>query len=138
MKTSFENFKDDISVLEDKPNLWKGNLSDRWSIGSTPNGGYSMAFAAKAISNSLVHKDPLSISANYAGRLDFGETLVKVYPIHVTKSTSTARAELIQQDANSLLGWFDWLPVRLWALVCALAGSFSPNICLYFFVCFRT
>ena len=98
MKTSFENFKDDISVSEEKPNLWKGNLSDRWSIGRTPNGGYSMAFAAKAISNSLVHKDPLSISANYLERLDFGETLVKVYPIHVTKSTSTARAELIQQE----------------------------------------
>ena len=98
MKTSFENFKDDISVLEEEPNLWKGNLSDRWSIGSTPNGGYSMAFAAKAISNSLVHKDPLSISANYLERLDFGETLVKVSPIHVTKSTSTARAELIQQE----------------------------------------
>ena len=98
MKTSFENFKDDISVLEEDSNLWKGNLSDRWSIGSTPNGGYSMAFAAKAISNSLIHKDPLSISANYLERLDFGETLVKVYPIHVTKSTSTARAELIQQE----------------------------------------
>ena len=65
MKTSFENFADDISSNEEDKNLWKGNLSDRWSIGNTPNGGYSMAFAAKAISNSLAHKDPLSISANY-------------------------------------------------------------------------
>ena len=83
MKTSFENFKDDISVSEEKPYLWKGNLSDRWSIGSTPNGGYSMAFAAKAISNTLVHKDPLSISANYLERLDFGETYVTVSYTHL-------------------------------------------------------
>ena len=46
MKTSFENFVDDISSNEEDKNLWKGNLSDRWSIGNTPNGGYSMAFAA--------------------------------------------------------------------------------------------
>ena len=96
MKTSFENFVDDISSNEEDKNLWKGNLSDRWSIGNTPNGGYSMAFAAKAISNSLAHKDPLSISANYLERLDFGESLVKVYLVNESKSMSTARAELIQ------------------------------------------
>ena len=96
MKTSFENFADDISSNEEDKNLWKGNLSDRWSIGNTPNGGYSMAFAAKAISNSLAHKDPLSISANYLERLDFGESFVKVYLVNESKSMSTARAELIQ------------------------------------------
>ena len=71
MKTSFENFKDDILSVQKDTNFWTGNLSDRWSIGNTPNGGYSMAFAANAISNSLTHKDPLSISANYLERLDF-------------------------------------------------------------------
>ena len=96
MKTSFENFNNDIQAVKESDNLWKGNLSDRWSIGKTPNGGYSMAFAAKAISNSLTHKDPLAISANYLERVDFGETYIKVVPVHVTKSLSTARAELIQ------------------------------------------
>ena len=76
MKTSFENFNDDIKAVKESDNLWKGNLSDRWSIGKTPNGGYSMAFAAKAISNSLTHKDPLAISANYLERVDFGETYI--------------------------------------------------------------
>ena len=95
MKTSFENFKDDILSVQKDTNFWTGNLSDRWSIGNTPNGGYSMAFAAKAISNSLTHKDPLSISANYLERLDFGESLVKVYPVNESKSMSTARACLL-------------------------------------------
>ena len=98
MKTSFENFKDDILSVQKDTNFWTGNLSDRWSIGNTPNGGYSMAFAAKAISNSLTHKDPLSISANYLERLDFGESLVKVSPVNESKSMSTARAELIQDN----------------------------------------
>ncbi|MBT8148467.1 MAG: hypothetical protein KJO24_00945 [Gammaproteobacteria bacterium] len=40
------------------------------------------------------------------------------------RSQSLDRGE-IHRDAQSLLGWFDWLPVRLWALACALAGNFS-------------
>ena len=31
-------------------------------------------------------------------RLDFGESLVKVYPVNESKSMSTARAELIQDN----------------------------------------
>ena len=34
---------------------------------------------------------------------------------------------LIHKDVSSLLGWFGWLPVRLWAIACALAGSFSSG-----------
>ena len=33
MKTSFENFKDDILSVQKDTNFWTGNLSDRWSIG---------------------------------------------------------------------------------------------------------
>ena len=43
MKTPFEHFKTDTSVVQIEENLYEGNLSDRWSIGKTPNGGYTMA-----------------------------------------------------------------------------------------------
>ena len=65
MKTPFEHFKSDISVVQIEENLYEGNVSDMWSIGTTPNGGYTMALAAKAISESLEHKDPLIVTANY-------------------------------------------------------------------------
>ena len=52
MKTSFKYFTEDSSVTLLEENVWKGNLSARWSIGSTPNGGYSMALATRAISGS--------------------------------------------------------------------------------------
>jgi hypothetical protein len=98
MKTSFQYFTEDSSVTLLEENVWKGNLSDRWSIGSTPNGGYSMALATRAISGSLTHKDPLSITANYLERVDFGEAIIKVEPLSITKSLSTARASLIQDN----------------------------------------
>ncbi len=61
MKTSFQHFTEDSSVTQVENNTWKGVLSDRWGIGKTPNGGYSMALATRAISGSILHKDPLSI-----------------------------------------------------------------------------
>ena len=39
MKTPFEHFKTDISVVQISQDVYEGNLSNRWSIGSTPNGG---------------------------------------------------------------------------------------------------
>ena len=84
MKTSFQYFTEDSSVTLLEENVWKGNLSPRWSIGSTPNGGYSMALATRAISGSLTHKDPLSITANYLERVDFGEAIIKVEPLSIT------------------------------------------------------
>ena len=60
-----------------------------------------------------------------------------VAPIVSHKSVSESSDEsetwaqsLFHQDANPLLGWFDWLPVRLWALACALAGSFSSGFAI--------
>jgi len=42
----------------------------------------------------------------------------------IDEPTASSGSE-ISCDAASLLGWFDWLPARLWALACALAGNFS-------------
>ena len=42
MKTPFEHFKTDISVVQISQDVYEGNLSNRWSIGSTPNGGLSL------------------------------------------------------------------------------------------------
>ena len=98
MKTPFDHFKTDTSVVQIEENIYEGNLSDRWSIGKTPNGGYTMALAAKAISESLNHKDPLVITANYLNRLNFGKALISVEVLPYTKSLSSARATMLQDD----------------------------------------
>lgn len=98
MKTPFEHFKTDISVVQISQDVYEGNLSNRWSIGSTPNGGYTMAIAAKAISESLDHKDPLVITANYLNRLDFGTVKINVEVMPSTKSLSSARATMSQNN----------------------------------------
>ena len=98
MKTPFEHFKTDISVVQISQDVYEGNLSNRWSIGSTPNGGYTMAIAAKAISESLDHNDPLVITANYLNRLDFGKVKINVEVMPSTKSLSSARATMSQNN----------------------------------------
>ena len=98
MKTPFEHFKSDISVVQIEENLYEGNVSDMWSIGTTPNGGYTMALAAKAISESLEHKDPLIVTANYLNRVNFGKIDIKVETLPSTRSLSSARATMIQDN----------------------------------------
>ena len=98
MKTPFEHFKSDISVVQIEEDLYEGNVSDMWSIGTTPNGGYTMALAAKAISESLEHKDPLIITANYLNRVNFGKIDIKVETLPSTRSLSSARATMIQDN----------------------------------------
>lgn len=89
-KSCSASFKEDISVKELSSNLYEAFISDRWSIGNTANGGYSMAIIAKACSLSLNHKDPLSISTNYLQRVEFGVAEIEVVPLISSKSISTA------------------------------------------------
>ena len=71
---SKELFVRDTTVIRKSDNLFTAEVSENWSIGNTANGGYSMTLAAKAMSEFLEHKDPLSISAHYLDRVDFEDT----------------------------------------------------------------
>lgn len=90
-------FNDDIAVTKISAFNFTANISERWSIGQTANGGYSMAIIAKACSECLPHKDPLTISTNYLERVDFGIADIEITKISSTKSTSTAYISLRQK-----------------------------------------
>ena len=57
----YPKFLKDTSVERKDENTWEAELTDDWNIGGVANGGYSMATAARALSECLDHKDPLSI-----------------------------------------------------------------------------
>ena len=100
---SKELFVRDTTVIKKSDNLFTAEVSDNWSIGNTANGGYSMTLAAKAMSEFLEHKDPLSISAHYLDRVDFGATELHVTHLSSSKSLSTARVELIQNNKIKII-----------------------------------
>ena len=100
---SKELFVRDTTVIRKSDNLFSAEVSENWSIGNTANGGYSMTLAAKAMSEYLEHKDPLSISAHYLDRVDFGTTELHVTHLSSSKSLSTARVELIQDNKIKII-----------------------------------
>lgn len=98
----YSNFIADTVINQISETSLEAEVSDRWSIGGTANGGYSMALAAKALSKVLPHKDPLSISGHYLDRVEPGPLLIEVEPLKVGKSISTANVKLIQNSIEKI------------------------------------
>ena len=100
---SKELFARDTTVIKKSDNLFLTEVSENWSIGNTANGGYSMTLAAKAMSEFLDHKDPLSISAHYLDRVDFGSTELHITHLSTSRSLSTARVEFMQNNKIKII-----------------------------------
>ena len=86
----YPKFLSDTAVTQIDENIWEAKLTDSWSIGGVANGGYSMATAARALSESLDHKDPLSITGHYLSRVEPGKALLEIEKLNIGRSVSTA------------------------------------------------
>jgi acyl-coenzyme A thioesterase PaaI-like protein len=58
-------FDSDARLERRDETTWLANLTDRWNIGTVPNGGYLIALAARAMSAACSHPDPLSVTGHY-------------------------------------------------------------------------
>ena len=101
-KEGYSDFLEDTVVTQQSDTSLSAEVSDRWSIGGTANGGYSMVLAAKALSKVLPHKDPLSISGHYLDRVEPGPLLMEVEILKLGKSISTANIKLIQNGSEKI------------------------------------
>lgn len=74
---------------------------DTWGIaGGTPNGGYLMALAARALSETLDHPHPLTVTGHYFKRSDIGPVQIKTEKLGRSLTTSTGFARLIQDGVQ--------------------------------------
>lgn len=92
----YPRFLSDTSVRKIEDNFYKGELTDAWSIDGAANGGYSMAIAARALSDCLYHKDPLSITGHYLARAEPGPVDLHIEKLSEGKSISNATLKFIQ------------------------------------------
>lgn len=70
---------------------------DSWSIGAgTPNGGYLMALAARAIAATVDHPHPLTVTGHYMKRSQTGPAEIRTEQLGRSLTTSTGLARLIQ------------------------------------------
>jgi acyl-CoA thioesterase len=80
-------------------NLFTSFITNNWSVGDAPNGGYLMSIAIAAAQRTTKFKDPLSVSAYYTSKSVENESL----DIEVT-TLSTSRSSSVIQIGFKQLG----------------------------------
>lgn len=84
------------SVAED---TFEGFVTDRWSIGDAPNGGFLMMMALDAASQCTTHPDPLSCSTTFLNKADENEpVLLQVRRMMMSKSMSILHVTMRQKQ----------------------------------------
>ena len=89
-------FDTDTAVVQTAPGLYRGRFTDRWNIGTVPNGGYVLAFGMAALKQELTPPDPVSVTAHYLGPATAGDAEVEVQTLKVGRQFSTATASMRQ------------------------------------------
>jgi acyl-CoA thioesterase len=101
-------FDADTAVKPTGDAAFTATVTDRWNTFAGPNGGYILAIAARALSESLPKPHPLSITGHFlrppvAGRLDIKTEHVKAGKRH---ATGIARAAQNGKEVLVALGTF--------------------------------
>lgn len=85
-------FDKDIAVYDvhGKDNHFTSFITNNWSVGDAPNGGYLMSIAIAAAQRTTKFQDPLSVSAYYTSKSVENESLdIEVTTLSASRSSST-------------------------------------------------
>jgi len=94
---------DDATALTRSSELdFTVEVSDRWSIGPIPNGGYLMYLGAKALAALFDHPDPLTVTARYARPAMPGKAEVRCEIIKQGRTQSAGVAKVVQGGKERL------------------------------------
>ncbi|MDQ3034525.1 MAG: thioesterase family protein [Myxococcota bacterium] len=81
---------------------FRASITDRWSIGSAPNGGYLAMIAARAIAAVVPAPDPFSVTTHFLAVARPGPAEVVTEIVRVGRGHSTAQAKLVQDGREVL------------------------------------
>ncbi|AKF06156.1 thioesterase family protein [Sandaracinus amylolyticus] len=91
-----------IGPLHEGRSRFATTLTDRWSIGTAPNGGYLAVVAARALGAVLPHPDPFSASTHFLSPARPGPAEIAVEIVRAGKGHSTGEARLFQEGREVL------------------------------------
>jgi acyl-CoA thioesterase len=98
--TPISNFDLHTSLKKIKDFHYSGHVTDNFSVGNAPNGGYLMVMAIKAVQDSIEnhhHPDPLSATAYYVSKaLENFPVDITVRIISKSKSSTTVSVAMSQ------------------------------------------
>lgn len=90
-----------ISNVDINTMKFRAKITDNWSIGDSPNGGYLMCVAINAARECIgqIHRDPFTITAHYVNKsLENIDADVYVQILNKAKSTTTVEISIVQND----------------------------------------
>jgi acyl-CoA thioesterase len=76
---------------------YQTTISDRWSIGTAPNGGYLARVLLAGIEKALPHPDPFSMTTHFLATARPGPAELRVEVVRAGKGHSTAQCSLFQE-----------------------------------------
>lgn len=90
-------FDNETAVRRVETDLWTAHVSDQWSIGANPNGGYLAAIVLRAMQQLGPHSSPISVTSHFL-RPGTGnaQALVRTELLRSGRSVTTARGTLEQ------------------------------------------
>lgn len=94
---------DEDSALEViGPHRFRTNITDRWSIGTAPNGGYLAVITTKSIGQVLGRPHPFSVTTHFLSTAKPGPAEVEVEVIRAGRGHATGQARLLQEGKEIL------------------------------------
>ena len=79
------------------PSQFLAHITNNWSVGDAPNGGYLMAMAISAARKVITFRDPLSVSAYYCHKaLENEDVEIDVKTLNATKGSATVSISFTQ------------------------------------------
>ena len=91
-------FDDDTALAPSGPGVWELEISDRWNVGPTPNGGFLMALLVRAAGQLSTQPHPLTVTAHFLSRTEPGPATVRARALKQGRTVSTLEMALIQGD----------------------------------------
>ncbi|HEY6562755.1 MAG TPA: thioesterase family protein [Polyangiaceae bacterium] len=102
MKSGVYEFDEDTRVEETEPGVFRARVSERWSIGAVPNGGYVMSIGMRALSLALGAPDPLSVTGHFLRPATPDELWIETEVIKQGRRYATGSARLVQREREIL------------------------------------
>ncbi|HEX5671823.1 MAG TPA: thioesterase family protein [Acidimicrobiia bacterium] len=96
-------FVEDTAVHPQQNGVYSAAVSDRWSIGGRPNGGYLMGLALTALLEESPHPHPLSTTGHFLSPADPGPATIEVTMLKKGRSVTTAQAVMSQDGRQRLV-----------------------------------
>lgn len=102
------SFTERTAVYKQSDGLWHATIATGFEIGPIVNGGFTMAYAVRAMVESTDKSDPISVNAHFLRPAVPGPIEIHVEQIKAGRTLSTVAASLVQNDKEvlRLLGTF--------------------------------